>query len=223
METISGARDPRAVALLAPALATAGDKAKAVCRTCEVRGAGHGEEDVKATRDFEGRTYSFCSKQCAETFDSFPAGFAVHPVPRDAPSVTVRTPDGEKIELREKGDVTLVDFWATWCAPCRKAMPEVAALAREYAPRGLRVVGVSIDQDEKAWKKFLEKNEFEYTMARDTKDAWEKYFVAVIPAMALIDAEGRLVGEWRGTIDLATVRAAIDSALPAEAAATETP
>jgi thiol-disulfide isomerase/thioredoxin len=189
---------------------------RAVCRVCEVRGAGHGAEKVVATRPFEGRDYPFCSEKCAEAFDGFPDGYAVHPVPRPAPEAVVTTREGEDFRLGAEGeDVVLLDFWATWCAPCKKAMPEIEELHREYGPRGLTVVGISIDEDAEAVEKYLRKKPVSYPVALDSKEdpAWYLYSVAAIPAMVLLDREGRIVGEWRGAIDLGLVRDRIEEEL----------
>ncbi|HMB70527.1 MAG TPA: redoxin domain-containing protein [bacterium] len=202
------------IAAAGPARAEAPEKA--VCRVCEMRGAMHGAEKVAASRTYEGKDYHFCSDKCAEAFDAFPAGYAVHPLPRPAPQAVLTTTEGEEITLGATGDgVVLVDFWATWCAPCKKAMPELERLHRELEPRGFGVVGVSIDEDAGAVEKFLRKNELGYPTAIDSPESptWYAYSVAAIPAMFLIDGEGRIVGEWRGAIDMGTVRERVEELL----------
>jgi thiol-disulfide isomerase/thioredoxin len=181
-----------------------------------VRGAGHGPEKVVASRRHEEKDYHFCSEQCADAFDAFPDGYAVHPVPRPAPKAAVTTTAGDVLTLGAAGErAVLVDFWATWCAPCKKAMPELEELHREYGPRGLTVVGVSIDEDAEALEKYLRKKPMSYPVVHDSKEdpVWWAYSVAAIPAMVLIDRDGRIVGEWRGAVDLAQVRDRIDATL----------
>ena len=105
---------------------------------------------VDAERTYEGVDYGFCSEKCAKEFDADPAAYRRAGVP--APGARVLDADRPRGEAgvarrRSKGKVVLLDFWATWCAPCRKSMPELQALHAKYGPRGLVVVGVSIDED----------------------------------------------------------------------------
>ena len=190
--------------------------------TCEARGATHGEEDVVAWREHEGEWYTFCSKPCAEAFDSFPAAYVEHPLPRPAPSARVVTLEGEEVDLGDlRGELTLVDFWATWCKPCVKAMPELGELHEEWGDEGLAVLGVSIDQDAgEVVPKFLEKKKVRYPVALDTTDrpAWHAFHVAAIPAMFLIDAEGNIVDEWKGAVDLEEVRRQVETRLAVSSA-----
>lgn len=205
-----------AASLLGAAAAAVADPGPEVCRTCAIRGSGHGPEKVAATRSHEGREYAFCSVACAEAFDAFPEGYAVHPIPRAAPRVTLTTTAGDALALGAGGEhVVLLDFWATWCAPCKKAMPELERLQDEFGPLGLAVVGVSIDEDPAALEKYLRSRPPGYAVARDSKEtpAWAAYAVAAIPAMVLIDRQGRIVAEWRGKVDMKDVRAGVQAAL----------
>lgn len=186
----------------------------AVCRACDVRGAAHGEEKVVASREHEGKTYHFCSEQCGEAFDAFPAAYALHPIPRPAPSIVVTTTDDRNVALGVPGgDAILLDFWATWCVPCREAMPELEALQREYGAKGLTVLGVSIDEEAGAVGTFLGKTPLGYTVAIDSTEqpAWHAFAVAAIPAMYLIDGEGQIVGEWKGKVEMDDVRRRVEA------------
>ena len=65
--------------------------------------------------------------------------------PKDAPDITLATLSGKAIRVADlKGQVVLLDFWASWCIPCRKAFPEIEALRRELEPQGLIVIGVNV-------------------------------------------------------------------------------
>jgi cytochrome c biogenesis protein CcmG, thiol:disulfide interchange protein DsbE len=76
------------------------------------------------------------------------AAYAAAEIDRDAPALVLTTLDGRSIDLaRLKGKVVLVNYWATWCAPCRKEMPKLDAFYRHYRDRGLEIVGISIDFD----------------------------------------------------------------------------
>ena len=97
-----------------------------------------------------------------------------------------------------KGKVTLVDFWATWCAPCRKSMPELQSLHEKYRARGFSVVGVSIDEGKDAArkvKKFVDAKKITYPIVIDSEKSptWERFRVKAVPAAFLVDQEGRIV------------------------------
>lgn len=207
------------IVLCAPMVARGGDDIpdKAVCRTCEVRGASHGAEDVVAWREYDGTRYYFCSEDCAAAFDAFPAAYVPHPVPRPAPGIAVVTLAGELLSLDSlRGRVVLLDFWATWCVPCHKLMPALDELHAKWSERGFTVLGVSIDEDPAVVvPKFIKKKEIRYPIALDSAEhpAWYAYRVAAIPAMFLIDGDGQIVAEWRGDIDTKEVRQTVEQLL----------
>ncbi len=181
---------------------------KAVCRTCEMRGACHGAEDVVAWREYEGTHYYFCSKDCAKAFDGFPEAYVPQVLPRPAPAATVTQLSGEAMKLEKlRGQVVLLDFWATWCAPCLKAMPALNELHTRWHEQGFTVFGVSIDEKTEDVPKTVEKKKLRYPVALDTHatPAWHTFRVAAIPAMFLIDRDGQIVAEWRGDIDIDAV------------------
>lgn len=205
----------------APVLARGGENVtvpeKAVCRACEVRGAGHGEEKVAAWREYEDVVYCFCSEACAEAFDKFPGAYIVRPLPRSAPDVVFRSLDGAEVSLESfRGGPVLVDFWATWCKPCIKALPKVRKMHDTWSDDGLVVLGVSIDEKGRRHvEKFVEKEKMPYPVMLDTgkSPAWHAFGVTAIPAMFLIDAEGRIVAEWKGVVDLDAVRGEVEALL----------
>lgn len=198
---------------------------KAVCRTCEMRGSTHGDEDVAAWREYQGMHYFFCAQDCAKAFDDFPDAYIDHPIPRPAPNATVIALGGDELQFGDlKGQVVLLDFWATWCKPCRKSMPMLGELQTKWKNENFTVVGVSIDQNAaEVVPKFVEKHKLDYPIALDTtpRPAWFAYHVAAIPAMFLIDTDGRIVAEWRGEVDANVVRKAVEGLLTSEANAPE--
>ena len=174
-----------------------------VCLVCKVL---HGEaeaEPVKAVRTHEGKEYGFCSEKCAQAFTADPAAFVPPAFPREAPPFTVVDLAGKPVSNKDlAGQVVLLDFWATWCAPCRKSMPELQALHDKYSARGFRVLGVSIDEGGPAKvKKFVESKRFTYPIAMDSgkAPAWEAFAVKAVPAAFLLDREGRIVAQWTGS------------------------
>src|SRR5262245_15482187 len=151
-----------AVALtLALAAAPAAGAEKALCTVCHVKEGTSEAESVRAERTHEGVRYAFCSEKCAKEFTADPAAYVAPVFPRPAPALPPADLAGQALTWDSlKGTVVLVDFWATWCAPCRKSMPDLQALHDKYKLQGFRVVGVSIDEggSEKV-KKFVRSEE----------------------------------------------------------------
>jgi thiol-disulfide isomerase/thioredoxin len=174
---------------------------KALCLVCKVKEGATKMEKVEASRTYQGVRYGFCSEDCAEEFDADPIAFLPPKFPRPAPAMSLSDLQGNSLRASLRGKVVLVDFWATWCAPCQKSMPELQAIHDKYASRGFSVVGVSIDEDGDAKvKKFIAKKKITYPIAIDSKKAptWEKYRVKSVPAAFLVDRDGRIVAQWTG-------------------------
>jgi len=206
--------------LLCATVALADTPEKALCVVCAANGETELEK-VEATREHDGKTYYFCSKKCAGEFDANPAAYVLEVAA--APSATWKTTAGEALSLESlRGKVVLVDFWATWCKPCIKTMPELEAIYRDYEKLGLAVVGVSVDQGddrEKKVKKFLDKKPVAYPIVIDTEEAasWEAFHVVALPTLYLIDREGKIVERWTGVVDMKKVRDAVDQAVGTQA------
>ena len=187
--------------------AAAEDKAeKAMCAVCEVRGETEPEK-VAATTVHDGITYSFCAEHCKSEFASDPAAYSRPTLPRPAPAFAVEALAGHNAALADfAGQVVLVDFWATWCKPCTKLMPQLQRLYDAHADDGFTVMGVAIDEGEdrrRQVQKYLAKHEVTYPAYLDTKEtpAWYLYGVKAVPAMFLIDRGGQIVAQWRGAVD----------------------
>ena len=113
-------------------------------------------------------------------------------VGHEAPDFELATPTGEKIKLSSlRGKYVLVDFWASWCGPCRKEIPNIKKVYSEFKDKGLEVIGVSIDNSDKAWKKALEEEKLDYLQLGDPKNITSKlYNFNGIPFIILISPEG---------------------------------
>lgn len=100
--------------------------------------------------------------------------------------------DGQPVDVgAERGRVRVVDFWATWCEPCRDALPALDALSRELGPRGLSVYGVSIDSDSGQITRFLAQHPVAFPVLWD-KDAVlvGGFDVTTMPATVIVDRAG---------------------------------
>jgi thiol-disulfide isomerase/thioredoxin len=95
-----------------------------------------------------------------------------------------------------RGKVVLVDFWATWCGPCRREMPHVKELYEKHGGKGFDVVGISLDEDQEALAAYLEEHAIAWTTlaGEGTQELAEKYGVRGIPTMMLVDKEGKVAG-----------------------------
>ena len=96
-----------------------------------------------------------------------------------------------------KNKYTLIDFWASWCGPCRAEMPNVVAAYKKYQSKGFGIVGVSLDRDAEAWKKAIKDLNITWPQMSDLK-AWDcegakLYGVRSIPATVLVDQEGTII------------------------------
>ena len=176
--------------------------AKGKCLVCMVKEGTAEEEPIKAVRTYEGKEYGFCSEKCAKAFSADPVAYLPPAFPRPAPAFALTDLSGNPVSNESlRGKVVLVDFWATWCTPCRKSMPELQALHEKYAERGFSVVGVSIDEGGPSKvQKAVASMKITYPIAMDSeKDpAWDAFLVKAVPAAYLLDREGRIVAQWTG-------------------------
>ncbi|MGC1685532.1 MAG: TlpA disulfide reductase family protein, partial [Candidatus Acidiferrales bacterium] len=121
---------------------------------------------------------------------------------RMAPPFSIITIDGQHISMDDlTGKVVLIDFWATWCGPCREAMPHVRDIAKKFQGQPLVILSVSLDEDEAKWKEFISKNGMTWLNYRDGgfKGSVAKLFgVEAIPHTFTIDADGVLQDEHIG-------------------------
>lgn len=121
---------------------------------------------------------------------------------RMAPPFAVTTMDGRHISLDDlKGKVVLIDFWATWCEPCREALPHVREIVKKFQGQPLVVLSVSLDDNEQEWKDFIAKNGMTWLNYRDggfTGPISKLFGVEAIPHTFTIDADGVLQDEHIG-------------------------
>ena len=134
------------------------------------------------------------------------------------PLATMDEAGYQRLIAHAKGRVVLVDFWATWCDPCRAEMPQLVRLAARYQARGLELATVSCDEPEQeaGAVAFLEKNgapapHYVKRAASDDKfiDAIDPKWSGALPALFLYDRQGRLVKSFIGETEMAALEAAV--------------
>jgi len=117
-----------------------------------------------------------------------------------APDFTLDSPDGEKISLSSlRGKYVLLDFWASWCQPCRRENPNVVRLYQQYKDKNFEIYGVSLDRDRDAWIKAIKDDGLIWVHGSDLKywnsDVAVQYGINGIPATYLLDQEGRVIAK----------------------------
>jgi len=118
----------------------------------------------------------------------------------EAPNFTQQTPDGKQVALADyRGKYVLVDFWASWCGPCRQENPNVMKVYQAYKSKNFDVLGVSLDseKDREKWLKAIQEDQLAWTQVSDLK-GWENqaarnYHVQAIPQNFLVDPRGKIV------------------------------
>jgi thiol-disulfide isomerase/thioredoxin len=123
-----------------------------------------------------------------------------------APDFTLQDLSGKKVSLNDyRGSTVLIDFWATWCSPCRSSIPELVELQDRYRDQGLVILGISVDDPRQVnnnyLRSFSNKFKINYTILRADEAVSRAYFGTQsysIPTLFVIDKEGKFVGKLEG-------------------------
>jgi len=187
---------------------------EAPCAVCSVR-EGSGPEPVKATVKHEGKEYYFCNLNCRADFLKNPAAFLKAEAPRPAPGFSLKDLNGTTVSLDQyKGKVVLLDFWATFCAPCIKAMPKLQKLHEQHAAKGFAVIGIATDEEgSKVVSPLVSKTKVKYPILLTNEAAWKEYGVETLPALFLIDRKGQIVKRFGGGTDHKTIEREVEKVL----------
>ncbi|MBX3165349.1 MAG: redoxin domain-containing protein [Bacteroidetes bacterium] len=126
-----------------------------------------------------------------------------------APNIKLENPEGKTLELYAlRGKIVLIDFWASWCGPCRREMPTVVAAYKKFKNKGFEIFGVSLDMDKSRWIEAIAKDGITWGQVSDLKqwdsEAARLYNVQAIPYTVLLDREGKIIAKNLRGEDLET-------------------
>jgi thiol-disulfide isomerase/thioredoxin len=111
-----------------------------------------------------------------------------------APNFTLKSMDGKNLKLSEMtGNVVLINFWASWCGPCREEMPLLNALHKKYAPLGFTVLGVNVEEQLDGARGFLSNVPVDFPILLDNENKVSKqYKVVAMPTTVVVDRDGNM-------------------------------
>ncbi|EHQ28142.1 TlpA family protein disulfide reductase [Mucilaginibacter paludis] len=118
-----------------------------------------------------------------------------------APGIAYANPGGQIINLSSlKGKYVLVDFWASWCGPCRKAIPKLKELYTEYKDKGFEILSVSVDTDHSAWKRAMSEEAMPWAqvVSPDKEKTLSDFMIQGIPTLFLLDKDGKIIEKFTG-------------------------
>lgn len=119
----------------------------------------------------------------------------------EIPGIVYNDPNGIPVDIKSyKGKYVLVDFWASWCGPCRKAIPEIKTLYAQYKEKGFDVLSVSVDTDNAAWRKAMTEEDMPWkqVLSPDKNKTMADFMIIGIPTLFLVDKEGKIVEKYTG-------------------------
>lgn len=145
-----------------------------------------------------------------------PSPIAAEAVPAAQPEFTLTGLDGKRHSISEwKGHPQVVNFWATWCVPCRKEIPLLSRMQTEYATKGLKIIGIAVDFPEDV-QKFIKAMPLPYDVLMGEDDALEAAKAYGVESMALpftafVDSHGRVMTVHLGELHEPNLRATLDA------------
>jgi thiol-disulfide isomerase/thioredoxin len=116
-----------------------------------------------------------------------------------APDIAMSDPDGKTRRLSDlRGKVVMIDFWASWCSPCRMENPNVVRLYKKYHDKGFEIYSVSLDRNREQWLRAIEKDGLEWSNHVSDLNGWTSsggatYGITSVPSTVLIDRQGRII------------------------------
>ncbi len=135
-----------------------------------------------------------------------------------APDFSLQDLNGQPLDLASyRGKVVLLDFWATWCTPCRGETPHFVEFQNKYREQGLQVIGISMDDGPKPVRAFYEEFKMNYPVALGNEKVAEAYGgVLGLPVTFLIDRDGRVATKYVGEVQMTVLEQGIKTLLQAK-------
>jgi cytochrome c biogenesis protein CcmG/thiol:disulfide interchange protein DsbE len=135
-----------------------------------------------------------------------------------APDFSLQDLNGQPLQLANyRGKVVLLDFWATWCAPCLGEIPHFVAFQNQYREQGLQVIGISMDDSPKPVREFYQRFKMNYPVALGTDKLAEAYGgVLGLPVTFLIGRDGQVAAKYVGEVQMPVLEQKIKSLLQAK-------
>lgn len=143
---------------------------------------------------------------------------------KQAPDFTLQDLDGKPVKLSDfRGKAVLLNFWATFCGPCKVEMPWLVELQKQYGPQGLQIVGVALDDSGKdTIQKYAKEMGVNYTILQGQDSVGDAYGAVGLPATYYINRNGKIVDSALGLVSRGEIEDDIKKALSEDKAATET-
>jgi thiol-disulfide isomerase/thioredoxin len=136
-----------------------------------------------------------------------------------APSIVLSGLDGSRITLADyRGKVVLVNFWATWCGPCEKEIPQFVELQQKYGPQGLQIVGISMDDSLEPVRSFYARQRMNYPVGlADSQTVQAFGGIFGLPVNFVLNRQGAIVAKHVGSTDFAVLQKEIEAQLITQA------
>ncbi len=147
-----------------------------------------------------GLTKKFPNDNNIKMFHNVVTSMQATAIGQTAPDISLYSPEGKEIALSSfRGKIVLVDFWASWCGPCRKEMPNVVKAYAKFKDKGFEIFGVSLDKESERWVEAIAKDGITWPQVSDLKQ-WESnvvklYNIQGIPYTVLLDREGKILAK----------------------------